>query len=257
MAKRPPIVDRRGEVLREIRDAVELEVTELANRLGIPPATLRRDLRVLEAQGLVRRSYGIVAAVESSNYETTLAARASGGLDEHRAIADAAATVIGDASTIYIDEGVTPRLAAQRLPSDRVMTIITPSIPVAAELAIDSPHEVIMLGGRVRGVTLGTVDYWARDMLAGFVIDLAIMGANGVTVEEGLTTPDPAVAAVKSAAVKACRRVILVSDHTKFGVASFARFAGVSDVELFITGDRVPLSQSRRFALAGAQLIRV
>jgi DeoR family fructose operon transcriptional repressor len=116
---------------------------------------------------------------------------------------------------------------------------------------------VLLLGGRVRGKTLGTVDYWAREMLSGFALDLGFIGANGVTVEAGLTTPDPAVAAVKSMAVAVCSRRIFIGDHTKFGVTSFARFARLSDMEIFVTGEQLPQSQARRFQQSGVHMLRV
>lgn len=255
MEQRKLLSSRRDELIRIVRERGSVNVATLAELLQVPPATLRRDLRMLEARSMIRRSYGEVHAVESSRHETSIAWRASNE-PEHRArIAEAAVTMLDGASTIYIDEGRTTALVSDRLPNDRPLTIVTPSLLVAAELAVDTPHEVLLLGGRVRGRTMGTVDYWARDMLAGFVIDLAFLGANGVTAAHGLTTPDPAVAAVKSAAVRASRRRIFVGDHTKFGVSSFARFAAITDFERFVTTDRVPAGEARRLAHLGADIV--
>jgi DeoR family transcriptional regulator, fructose operon transcriptional repressor len=247
---------RRSRVLELVRTRSEIDIGDLAAETQATQATLRRDLRLLEAQGLVRRSYGRIAAVESSRFETPLAWRAAVESVERAAIAAAAAREVGDASSVFVDEGVTGQLVAANLPP-RPLTIVTPSLPVAAELAATTSHEILLLGGRVRGRTLGSVDHWARDMLAGFAIDLAFIGANGVTMEAGLTTPDPAVAAVKAVAVKVSRRVVFVGDHTKFGVTSFARFANVADVEVFVTSDRLSASQARRFAQHGARVERV
>ena len=86
---------------------------------------------------------------------------------------------------------------------------------------------MILLGGRVRGRTLATVDHWATAMLSDLVIDLAVMGANGLTRDRGLTVPDSAVAAVKAKAMAVSRRKVFVGIHTKFGVTSFCRFSDV------------------------------
>ena len=72
-------------------------------------------------------------------------------------------------------------------------------------------------------------------MLAGFVIDLAFVGANGISREHGLTTPDPAVADVKAQAIRAARRRVFAGVHTKFGVRSFCRFAEIADFESLVT----------------------
>ncbi len=67
--------------------------------------------------------------------------------------------------------------------------MVTASLAVATVLADAEKISVILLGGRVRGSTMATVDHWASRMLAGFVIDLAYVGANGISREYGLTTP--------------------------------------------------------------------
>ncbi|CAM5650512.1 hypothetical protein SCALM49S_02024 [Streptomyces californicus] len=72
---------------------------------------------------------------------------------------------------------------------------------------------MLLLGGRVRGSTIATVDHWASKMLAGFVIDLAYVGANGISREYGLTTPDPAVSEVKAQAMRSSRRRVFAGIH--------------------------------------------
>ena len=248
---------RRVRILELVSERAEVAVAEVAEELGITQSMLRRDLRVLEGEGSVRRSYGTISAVERSRFETPLAWRTTTNGDEKIAIARAAAGLLTGESSVYIDEGVTARLVAEYLPASRPLTIMTPSILVAADLAANSPHEVLLLGGRVRGRTLGVVDHWAREMLSGFAIDAAFLGANGVTVEAGLTTPDPAVAAIKAAAVQVSRRRIFVGDHSKFGVTSFARFANVGDIEVFVTSERLPLAHARRYMQYGPQVVRV
>ncbi|MBT2676279.1 DAK2 domain-containing protein, partial [Streptomyces sp. ISL-14] len=109
---------------------------------------------------------------------------------ELRHTAAAAAEQLGDAETVFVDEGFTPQLIAEALPRDRPLTVVTASLPVAGALAEAENVSVLLLGGRVRSGTLATVDHWTTKMLAGFVIDLAYIGANGISREHGLTTPD-------------------------------------------------------------------
>src|SRR5207248_3908335 len=106
-------------------------------------------------------------------------------------------------------------------PGTRPLTLATASRPTAAVLAAAGSATVLLLGGRVRGRTLATVDHWTTQMLSGFVLDLAFIGANGISRERGLTTPDPAVAEVKAQVVRAARRLVFCGVHTKFGVSTF------------------------------------
>lgn len=249
------VPERRTRMVELVRAHSELEVTTLARELQATEATVRRDLRALEEQGVVRRSYGMVFAVEQSRFEVPLSKRADAIAAEEEAIARTAVALLGDATSVYIDVGTAPRAVAGALPAHVPLTIVTPSIPVAAALAT-SPHEVLLLGGRIQKRTLSTVDHWARETLSRVTIDTAFLTANGVTPEAGLTTPDPAVAGVKTLAVHASRRRIFVGDHLKFGVTSFARFAAVTDIEVFVTGSRLPIAQSRRFGELGARIVR-
>jgi DeoR family fructose operon transcriptional repressor len=123
--------------------------------------------------------------------------RESEWLAEKQRIAAEAVLHIDDAETIFIDEGYLPQLLVRHLATDRPLTIVTASLPVASMLAVRPSCSVIVLGGRVRGRTLATVDHWATSMLSDFVIDLAFLGTNGISRTHGLTTPDPAVAAVR------------------------------------------------------------
>nr|WP_275941268.1 transcriptional regulator [Planosporangium flavigriseum] len=177
---------------------------------------------------------------------------------EKRRIAAAAAELVGDAETVFIDEGFTPQLIAEALPIDRSLTVVTASLSTAAMLsAASTSTTVLLLGGRVRGRTLATVDHWATRMLAGFVIDLAFVGANGISREHGLTTPDPAVADVKSQVVKVARRRVFAGVHTKFGVSTFCRFAEVADFDTIVTDTALPTLEAHRYSLLGPQVLRV
>jgi DeoR family fructose operon transcriptional repressor len=249
--------ERRIGLLELVRDNGELSPAQLNQALGVSLETIRRDLRVLESEGFIRRSYGRVQPVESGAFETRLSVRSQINPEEKLRLSGAVVDMLAEAQIIFLDEGYTEQLIAQRFPENRPMTVVTPSLPVATILAARPNIQVIMLGGRVRGNTLGVVDTWAVDMLGRLNIDLAIIGANGVSVDRGMTTPDPAVAAVKAAAIQSSTRRIFVGAHHKFATRTFVTFAELSDFELIITGHELSTFQANRFIAAGATLLRV
>jgi DeoR/GlpR family transcriptional regulator of sugar metabolism len=248
---------RQREIVRLARATGSVDVTALATDLGVAKETVRRDLRALEDHGLVRRTHGGAYPVESAGFETTLAFRATSHVPEKRRVAAAAAGLLGDAETVFVDEGFTPQLIAEALPRDRPLTVVTASLPVAGALAGTGTVSVLLLGGRVRSGTLATVDHWTTRMLSGFVIDLAFIGANGISREHGLTTPDPAVGEVKAQAVRSARRVVFAGVHTKFGAVSFCRFAEVGSLEAIVTSTLLPAAEAHRYSLLGPQVVRV
>ena len=249
--------ERQREIVGTARRTGSVDVGALAAELGVAKETVRRDLRVLEQHGLLRRTHGGAYPVESPGFETTLAYRTTMYVPEKRRIAAAAADLLGEAETVFIDEGFTPQLIAEALPRDRPLTVVTASLAAARTLAQADQITVLLLGGRVRGSTLATVDHWTTKMLAGFVIDLAYLGANGISRDHGLTTPDPAVGEVKAQAVRAARRRVFAGMHTKFGAVSFCRFADVGEFEAIVTSTGLPASEANRYSLQGPHVLRV
>ena len=185
---------------------------------------------------MLQRVHGGAYPVESAGFESNIKHRSTSLVGEKRRIAAAAAERLHGAETVYVDEGVTPQFVAEAIRPDSPITVVTSSLLAAGALA-DSPQvTVLLLGGRMRGRTLATVDHWALRMLSDLVIDLAFLGANGISRDHGLTTPDPAVAAVKARGRGALAPPrIFVGLHTKFGAASFCRFAEISDFEVLVT----------------------
>lgn len=250
------VEERQEAILARARADGRVSVTELAPELGVAVETLRRDLKTLADRGVVQRVYGGAIAVESAGFETGLDFRAAADVTEKHRVALAAAQRRHGAETVYIDEGTTPQFIADALVGTGPMTVVTPSLPVAARLSTESAITVLLLGGRVRGLTQGTVDHWALRMLGELVIDLAYIGANGISRDHGVTTQDPAVAAVKGTAIQRSRRRILFGAHTKFGASSLCRFADLRDFEVIVTGVELPAAEAHRYAVLGPQVIR-
>ena len=250
--------ERRRVILEVVRTVGRGDVADLSARLQVAAETVRRDLKLLEDHGLVRRTHGGAYPTEGARFETSLTTRVEQRVPEKRRISAAAVQQLNGAETVYLDEGSTQQVIAEELTLlDRPLTVITPSLSAAAILASADQMSVILLGGRVRHRTLGVVDHWAIDMLSDLVIDLAILGANGISVQHGLTTPDPAVCAVKSKAVQVSRRRVFTGVSTKFGVASFCKFADVNAFEALITDTGLSNREAARYRVLGPQLLRV
>lgn len=249
--------ERRRGILDTARRDGAVDVNRLAEEFQVARETIRRDLHTLEEHGLVRRTHGGAYPVESAGFETTLAMRTTHHVPQKSRIAAAAADLLQDAETVFVDEGYTPQLIAQALPHDRPLTVVTASLAVATVLADAEKIAVLLLGGRVRSGTMATVDHWTTRMLADFVIDLAFVGANGISRQYGLTTPDPAVSDVKAQAMRSARRHVFAGVHTKFGAVSFCRFAEVGDFEAVVTDTGLPSTEAQRYSLLGPNVIRV
>jgi DeoR/GlpR family transcriptional regulator of sugar metabolism len=248
--------ERQRQILIRARADGRVDVGSLATDLDVAAETVRRDLRELVGRGVLQRVHGGAYPVESAGFESNIKHRSTSLVGEKRRIAAAAVERLHGAETVYIDEGVTPQFVAEAMRPENPVTVVTSSLLAAGALADASNITVLLLGGRMRGRTLATVDHWAVRMLQDLVIDLAFLGANGISRDHGLTTPDPAVAAVKGEVVARSRRRVFVGLHTKFGAASFCRFADVSDFEVLVTDTGLSTGEARRFSVLGPQVVR-
>ncbi len=249
--------ERQEHILRAARFAGRVEVTELAAELDVAPETIRKDLTALERVGVVRRVHGGAIPVERLGFEPAVAARDVVLTAEKERIAKAAIAELPEDGAVLIDAGTTTARLADLMPTDRELTIVTNALPLAGKLAAFPNLNVLLLGGRVRSRTLASVDAWALSALAGVYVDVALLATNGVSVERGLTTPDPAEAAIKTAMIAAARRVVLLADHSKVGHDHFAHFGDLEAVDLLITDTGLDERTAGELADAGPRVTRV
>jgi DeoR family fructose operon transcriptional repressor len=248
--------ERQQEILRRARADGRVDVVRLAEDLAVTSETIRRDLTVLERAGVVRRVHGGAIPIERLGFEPALAARDAVQTVEKERIAKAAVAELPDGGAIIIDAGTTTGRLVDALPADYEVTVVVNSPPLATTLAMRPNVTVIMLGGRVRGRTLATVDDMALQPLSQLRVDVAFMATNGLSLEHGLTTPDPAEASVKRAMIRSARRTVLLTDHTKIGNDHLARFASVAEVDLLITDTGLDDDVTEELEQAGLQVVR-
>lgn len=247
--------ERQQQILTEARSQGRVEVARLAVDLDVTQETVRRDLDRLERQGLLRRVHGGAIPTGRLDFEPGLNQRDATASSEKSRMARAVVPLLPKRGTVLLDAGTSTARLAAILPEDGDVTVVTNALPVATALANRSGVTVHLVGGRVRGQTLSTVDTWAVDTLNGLNVDVAVLGTNGISVERGLTTPDPSEAGVKAAMVAAGRRVIVLADSTKYGNDQFARFAALADVDVVVTDAGLGEAAQDRIRAAGPEVI--
>jgi DeoR family fructose operon transcriptional repressor len=247
--------ERQQRIMTEARRDGRVEVTSLAESLGVATETVRRDLTALERRGSLRRVHGGAIPVERLELEPTLAARSSRLTDVKRRIAARVLDELPTGGTVLLDSGSTTQAVVQLLPPDLDLTVVTNSVPAAAALSTHPGISLYVLGGRVRGITGAAVGDWATHALDGLVVDVAVLGTNGVSASRGLTTPDQAEALVKAAMVASARRVVVATDSSKAGDDHLHRFARLDEVDLIVTDTDLADDVAAELRAAGPQVV--
>jgi DeoR family fructose operon transcriptional repressor len=216
-----------------------VSVTEAADAFGVTTETVRRDLAILERQGLARRVHGgAVAADALTVLEPALAERDLAAADQKQAMARAAVEMLPPSGgSIILDAGTSTGHLAAILPTEVRLSVVTNSATIAAAMATrpGGNSDVHLVGGRVRPLTGATVGAQAIKALADIRADVAFLGTNGLHLDHGLTTPDADEAAVKSAMIAAGRRVVLLADSRKFGEETMVRFGTLDQLDAVVT----------------------
>jgi DeoR family fructose operon transcriptional repressor len=229
--------ERQQAIATLVTDRGRVAVTAVAEEFGVTTETVRRDLAVLERAGLLRRVHGgAVPAGALALVEPGLVERHAEHSEQKRKIAVAALDLLpGADGSILVDGGTSTAALAELLPADRRLLAVTHCVPIAARLSTTPGITLHLLGGRVRGVTQCAVGETTVRSLAELRVDVAFLGANGITPHHGFTTPDEAEASVKRAMVRAGQRVVVLADSSKLGREQLMRFASSDDVDVLVT----------------------
>ncbi|GHF36995.1 DeoR/GlpR family transcriptional regulator of sugar metabolism [Deinococcus metalli] len=233
-------LERQTRIL-ELMDAHESLLTqEIAEKVGVSEATIRRDLQGLAERGLVSRTHGGAMRLERHiAREPAFATKSVRMPTEKMAIADYAASQVPDGATVIFDAGTTILEVARRL-AGRPLTAITLDLPAAQALAVGET-EVLLLGGRVRSNSFSITGPWTEEHLRNLRADLFLMGAHAVD-ERGVSNAVIEEAVVKRLAVEASHATMLLADHTKFGWRAMTQVCGLDRIGRIVSDRR-----TRRF----------
>lgn len=248
--------ERQGAMAQRISAEGRMSVAALARDFEVTTETVRRDLSALERRGVVRRMHGgAVPASALRAVETGVADRTRTHAQAKSAIARRALHHLPPAgSTVLLDAGTTTAAFAAALPSDTALTVITHSVPIASRLAGHPRIELHLLPGRVRPTTLAAVGTDTVAALAPLRVDVAFVGANGVTAARGLSTPDADEAHVKSAIVRAARSIVVLADSSKIGEEQTRAFAGTDEVDALVTSQGAEADEIDALRAAGWEI---
>jgi len=245
---------RLNAILEEVGVSGRVDVTGLAERLGVSGATVRRDLQSLSRSQLLVRTHG-GAVSQAAEDEVPAQVKAVLRQPEKRRIARAAGALVGEGAVVGLTGGSTTLELARVLQARRGLTVVTNSIDVASELAGRSGIRLVMIGGIVRR-SRELVGPAAETMLANYHLDLAFIGVDGLSAE-GCTTYDEMEATTDAAFLAQARRRLVVADSSKIGRVTFARISPLSGLTDLVTDRGAPPDALEPVRQAGVAVIAV
>ena len=236
---------RQSLILQAVRSDGSARVSDLTQRLGVSDMTVRRDLEALARDGLVEKVHGgAVLPGTPASHDPGFEAKLVLERPEKTAIARAAADLVRPGTAIGLTAGTTTFALAQCLLDVPGLTIVTNSLRVtnvfSGTRGLDGTADPVVLTGGVRTASDALVGPVADLTIRSLHFDLLFLGCYGFDARAGLTTPNLAEAETNRTLIRVARRVVVLADHTKWGLVSLSSFADLSEVDVLVTDDMLP-----------------
>ncbi|MFF7971818.1 DeoR family transcriptional regulator [Streptomyces sp. NPDC007905] len=232
--------ERRQLILEMVRANGAVSLRELARVVQTSEVTVRRDVRALEAEGLLDRRHGGAVLPGGFTRESGFPQKSHLATAEKTAIADLAAGLVEEGEAIVVGAGTTTQELARRLARVPGLTVVTNSLLVAQALAHANRVEVVMTGGTLRGSNYALVGSGAEQSLQGLRVSRAFLSGSGLTAERGLSTSNMLSASVDRALVQAAAEVVVLADHTKLGTDTMFQTVPTDVITRLVTDEPPP-----------------
>lgn len=206
----------------------------MAAHFGVSVNTIRRDIKELIARGTIRKVYGGVSSV-NANAPVAIQERQVRNQEEKRIIGRLAACFVQSGQTIFLDSGTTTPCLIPHLAGLENVTIVTHSLPVLYEASHYPSLQVISLGGSYNPTTGSYGGISSLNYLSRISVDIVFIAATGVSLDRGLTHTAFSEAETKRKITESGKKIVLMADHTKFGVTSPITFMQFDRLDAIVT----------------------
>ena len=231
---------RRDQILAYLSARDRSSVGELSQALGVSEVTVRKDLDLLESQGMLTRVHGGALVSGRGRLELFFATREQDHLEETRRIARAGAALIQSGQRIFLDASTTALQVARLIKDREDLMVVTNGLYTAIELNFSEGITTIVVGGTMRRRSSSLVGSLNQNSLQRLRVDIGLFGARGITARDGMMETDIDEAQLKQQFVSASSRVVGLVDASKFGVIAFSAFALPHEISQVITDQAAP-----------------
>ncbi|CAH1213651.1 Glucitol operon repressor [Paenibacillus allorhizoplanae] len=232
--------DRRMTILNHLEMEGKVQVHHLSELLTVSTETVRRDLDRLEKEGKLRKVYGGAVKMRMEMVEPPFLNRVQMMKPEKAAIGKLAASLVQDGETIMLDNGTTTIEIVPFLNDKTNVTLITNSIPIL-NLAMETFRgRIIFAGGEVNQECRAVTGTLTDQLLDQFKVNKTFISASGISLTDGITDFHLAEAVISRKMMQRAEECILIADHSKFGLSTFARVAKLEEISMVITDAGCP-----------------
>ncbi len=247
--------ERHRLIMETIESDGRVTVADLSRRLDVSEVTVRRDLQQLAALGRLQRAHGGAVPPQFASPEPPVLQRITQTQIDKARIGRTAADLVPDGSSVFIGSGTTTAQVARCLSNRKNLTVITNALNVAIELATAPGVTVVMTGGVMRASELSLIGHLTELALREVRVDRAIVGMQAISLENGMTNDYWPEVMTDRTVIQMAPELIVVADHTKFGLVASAFIAPLERVNTLVTDSETPLDVLDRLRSQGVRVV--
>ena len=247
--------ERQSDIVRRVEQTGYVKATDLQEAFGVSHMTIQRDLHDLDHRGLIRRVRGGAAAL--STREIGYGSRERINRQEKEAIGRAAAALVQNGQSVFVDAGTTALEVARHLAKRPFakLNLVTTSVKISAEVAGLPNLRVKQLGGDLYAQSFGVAGPDVAEALGKLNLDWAFLGTAGVDLTAGLTNGNAYEIGVKRAAISSSHRTAFLADESKFGTKALVQILGADEPHTLITTATLSSQNAKHWETLGWEVI--
>jgi DeoR/GlpR family transcriptional regulator of sugar metabolism len=247
--------ERREKILDKIKFTGRVFAKELADEFQVSIDTIRRDLTMLEEDGLLKRTHGgAVGLSKVRRFPMDDKIRYSEGTEHQNAVAKLAASYIEQGDTVFIGGASIHYILLKYLPLDRDYTVITNSLLIAEKLKHYANIETYIVCGKIKNDE-GIVDPMATEFIRSLRIDTAFLTGGGISAKHGLSSSTPEGAIFQRTVAEISRQRICLANFDKVGTEFFARTIDLRELDILITDWEAPEDELETIQTLGVKVL--
>jgi len=252
--KRSFAIERRDQILQFITQKGRITVDELMNEFKVSGATIRRDLEFLERQNLIQRAHGGAISKNRVIFEPDYSEQMGRFLEEKKRIGREASKLVEEGEVIFLEASTTVVQLARCIRNKRNLTVVTNSLDIARELERSEGIDLILTGGILKRRTRALIGPLAEVSLSQVRLDKAFVGISALDISYGMTMATLEEVQTRKKIHEAANKIIVLSDHSKFGRQKFAHIAPVNSIDILITDKGLPEEMRREMEKMGIEV---
>lgn len=232
-------ITRKNKIKEMIIEQKSVTVAKLTSLFKVTEETIRRDLKQLEDEGLLKRTYGGAYISEGVQNDVDINLREYIHIEGKRKIAARCVKFIKNGDSIFLDASTTSLAIASMLTNQKI-TVVTNSVKIVNSLIENTSIQVVVIGGLLASSSLSNLGKTTEESMKSYFFDSAFISCRSISMEHGITDSNEQQATIRRIAAKHANKVYLIADFTKFNKTSFVKIGDYDIINNVIVDEHLP-----------------